>query len=114
MILAKFLHNLEYDEHLNEDFEDDWKTSSWWKNKCSLLKARDKHSAINLEREEGVLVHSFDIDSLKLLRLVEVDEHCERQDSRQVQRVQRLQRRLLPQRAFHFNPEKVPQTRAAT
>lgn len=50
------MHNLEYDENLNEDFEDDWKTGCWWKNKCSLLKARDKHSTISLEREDGVLV----------------------------------------------------------
>lgn len=56
MILAKYLLNLEYDEHINEDFEDDWKTVAWWKNKCTILKVRDKDVALSTDREEGVLV----------------------------------------------------------
>jgi hypothetical protein len=56
MILAKYLLNLEYDENINEDFEDDWKTTAWWKNKCTILRLKDKDLSMSLEREDGVLV----------------------------------------------------------
>lgn len=72
MILAKYLLNLEYDENINEDFEDDWKTVAWWKNKSTILKVRDKDVALSTDREEGVLVGWFlNTDPHKLLRHAE-------------------------------------------
>ena len=69
MILARFLQNVEYDEYINEDFKDDWRTGAWWKNKCSIIKERDGQTAMNLEREDNIkVILCLIIDPFEFLR----------------------------------------------
>lgn len=56
IIAAKIIPNLEFDENINEDFDEDWKTVGWWRNKCTLFKLKDKDQSLSLERENNVLV----------------------------------------------------------
>jgi len=71
MVPAKFLQNLEYDDKINDDFEDDWKTVAWWKNKCTVLKLKDKDLTWNTEREDNVLVTFLYLDPQFVLRFAQ-------------------------------------------
>lgn len=71
MVPAKFLQNLEYDDKINDDFEDDWKTVAWWKNKCTVLKLKDKDLTWNTEREDNVLVTFLYLDPQSVLRFAQ-------------------------------------------
>ena len=75
MITVGFIQNTEYDEYINDDYEPDWRTVAWYKNKCTLLKLRDSHTILDVEREPDVLVSSPDADSQHLLWAPQSHQH---------------------------------------
>lgn len=56
--MARFIENMDYDEKINEDFDFDWKTAAWYRDKVGLMQARENHNMPKLEYEEDILVRS--------------------------------------------------------
>lgn len=92
MITVGFIQNTEYDEYINDDFEPDYRTVAWFKNKCTLLKMRDSDTSVSVEREQDVLVNSNDS------RLTVLSMGCSRRLASETTRSTRSSRSTLSTR----------------
>ena len=57
MVCVRVRENLEYDEFFAEDEEQDWRTVSWYPNKCSFVNLKESSDELDLSIPEGHETH---------------------------------------------------------
>lgn len=56
-VMARCIENLGRDERINEDYDQDWMSVAWWRNKAGILKSKETSSTANFDKHDTILTH---------------------------------------------------------